>query len=88
MSKALIIEAVEAAGRIKATELVAKRQIALLDDPLSLISECILDGSIREVEYKVPSMSYRIKSLLLPKNGDLEAAYQWLKDQGFERISG
>ncbi len=86
MSKALIIEAVEQAGRIKATELVARRQIALLDDPLALLAECILEGSIQEIEYTVPQMSYRIKSLLIPKEGDLNEAQQWVRSQGFNVV--
>ena len=70
--KESIIRLVKDSTGIKATELIAK--LATHDDRypqdediLELIEQVAVAGDILELEYLVPQMDYRIKSIYFPK---------------------
>jgi len=67
-------------GGIKATALVADIQVAMCEgrlpnvsgfDILCFIDQLVSEGEIVEVEYILPSMNFRIKSLYLPKGAEV-----------------
>lgn len=62
---------VVAAQGIKGVELSARLATEYMEvsgtDMLQLIFEMIQNGELVEVEYELPTMSYRTKSFILPK---------------------
>jgi len=78
--KALITQVVNNHQGIKAVELVvevmqqsAEMDLSMYEDALV---DCIKDGEIVEVEYTIPAMDYRVKSLYLPKGSVVQATGQ------------
>lgn len=67
MIKEKILEAVTHMQGCKALTLIAEVRGALPE----LITELIDSGDLREIEYILPTMPYRIKSFLLPKGTDI-----------------
>lgn len=65
--KQLIVDTVTSTQGCKATELAAKKDIALnCEDLPELIAELIQEDQLVEVEYVLPNLNYRVKSFLLP----------------------
>lgn len=79
--KDIIIETVSSHQGIKATELVVEvmqqidiptRQVFERDEYDKSLVELIENGEIIEVEYTLPHMDYRVKSLYFPKDTVIE----------------
>ena len=70
----VIINIVVEKGPIKLTELICelpKEVIQSEFDLLKLIAELIIDGNIVSIDYILPQMDYRIKTMLFPKGTTL-----------------
>ena len=74
--KEKIIELVNDCGPIKATELIVKlieiHDISQNNLILDILNELVKNGDIIEVEYTLPQMNYRIKSLYFPKRTEIQ----------------
>lgn len=59
---------------IKAVELVMEvsRQVASMDSYETELQQLIDDGEVIEVEYTLPHMDYRVKSIYFPKDTVIE----------------
>lgn len=72
--KELILKTVNEHQGIKAVELVVEVSQQSADFPFDMnqyensLMELINDNEIVEIEYTLPSMDYRVKSLYLPKD--------------------
>lgn len=75
--RSYIIRTVEARQGMKGVELAVELAGEFFnsqmtnDAILDVIEELVLDGSILEIEYALPSMPYRVKSFYLPKGTDI-----------------
>jgi len=80
--KELIVRKVNSLNGVKATALAgdpevieaclaAERDMHEDVELVHLIDELIQDGELVEVEYILPDMQYRVKSLLLPKKAEV-----------------
>jgi hypothetical protein len=77
--QAKVIELVE--NGIKGTELVTRLTTELFrrefkgkfepSNILQLIEDMVKEGRIREIEYVLPSLDYRVKSFYLPANTEV-----------------
>lgn len=74
-----VVEIVKENPGIKSTELAAKLTIKKCENSLKVegheivkaIDEAVTEGLILEIEYVLPSMPYRIKSVYFPANTKL-----------------
>lgn len=64
--KEKLIALVNSTGPIKSTELVARPEFLEIGCDPGLIYELVAEGSLGELEYIVPEMNYRVKSLIFP----------------------
>lgn len=79
MLKETIVKVIAEKGPLKATELPVQMEIRLLlrgeeccsTDLLEALEELVVAGEIIEVEYALPHMDYRIKSLYFPKGSQI-----------------
>lgn len=67
----IIIDVVTKLQGCKATELVARPEVATLDNVLELLPKLVKEGKLVEVEYDLPTISYRIKSLYFPAGTEI-----------------
>ena len=65
--KEKVIELVNDFGPIKATELVVRLIDIQGTNITDILDELVKNGDIIEVEYTLPQMDYRVKSLYFPK---------------------
>jgi hypothetical protein len=75
----IILETVESLGAIKGIELVTRVTVRLCEDErkggvtpvsdeiISTLNIMVAAGDLVEIEYVVPGMEYRIKSIYMPK---------------------
>jgi hypothetical protein len=67
-AKALIVRCITDLQGCKGTELMADKEVQILSsfDVPKLLEELVNDGKICEVEYILPAMHYRAKSMYFP----------------------
>lgn len=70
--KAAIIKIVNEHQGIKAVDLVVEVSQSIFPEPMdefeAALIEAIEEGDVVEVEYTLPHMDYRVKSMYLPKD--------------------
>jgi hypothetical protein len=72
--QAKIVEIVESLQGCKATEMISNLDVEYLqsiDSLPELLEEMVKQDMLVEIEYVLPSMTYRAKSFLLPKGTKL-----------------
>lgn len=76
-TRAFIVGFVTEQQGCKMTLLCAQEQL-IGCNIIKTVEELVMEGELVEIEYVLPSMQYRIKSFLLPKNTNLDIKHALL----------